>query len=57
MLHYMKTTMIEQFFNLIDFKSNLGGIEAIIIGIVIFMYSAITDHIFIMDAIKNFFKL
>jgi hypothetical protein len=57
MLHYMKTTMIEQFFNVIDFKSNLGGIEAIIIGFVILMYSAITDHIFIMDAIQNFFKL
>ena len=42
-------------FNVLDFLSNVGGIEAILIGFVILMYSAIADHIFIMDAIQNFY--
>ncbi len=35
--------------------SNIGGIEAILIGFVILMYSAIADHFFIMDAIQHWY--
>ena len=42
-------------FNVLDFLSNVGGIEAILIGFVILMYSAIADHFFIMDAIQNLY--
>ena len=44
-------------FNILDLLGTIGGIQTIIIGCILFLFSSVANHIFIIDAIENFYLI